>query len=470
MSVILNKETTAVASSSLSTPIQERADAAQIPSALEAIKETAVRVVAAEEPKIVDVVLSSKKAKPEKCLSLLKEAVEKGVGFNKKHFFDQMRNKENSFLPVVDFFLKKCVDDINCLKNEEYETLLDDLCDDKPINDWLIRYLIEQRICVCPAEALTRACEKKEVEMVSILLNKSLKYAEKFVEDYHLKHAICTYNGISNSKVEEGNGARDGAKQIFFILKDLPKNIRKMIPEECFGVIEQAFKEACLNLEDEIVKGINKGNLVIIPAGSEDHEIYLVFALGYMFICNRGNPDSVKMVAGYKINKDNFSLEDLKKIFEISDTGTLEEAENYLYKVLPEELSAATCEFCAMVERILSPKKAQKIGNCSFTSAKLALRLATGLGLSSCKEDVKKLELAKEFSKAVSAHLRLRALDKYLEFHEVNKDLGLYDHDFAKEAISLAIKHLRSNPVIDLKDYPHCKKAFEANRPLAAAS
>ncbi|HSX03230.1 MAG TPA: hypothetical protein VLG76_00710 [Rhabdochlamydiaceae bacterium] len=304
--------------------------------------------------------------------------------------------------------------------------------------------------------------------------------AKKYIEEYDLRHAICTYNGIKSSKNIEADALRSGAKQFSETLGNLPENIRKMIPEECLKMTIEAFKNAStlsiLTANQKTVDDIRQGKLVLVPAGFKGHEFYLVFGLGYLFICNRGDrPDSTKMLQSYKIDTSRFSLSDLQEILQIVVLGTRRDFEGKFELILRNFLlrdyvmAPATDRFCSFVERDLSPKKDQKIGNCVYVNAKLASRLAVAISLNMKKTKlalslgigiVKNIKIAKKFSKAVSAHNRLKALDKYIAFDLENKELGLRDDALGKEAASLAIKHLKSNPELDLADYPLFKKVL----------
>ncbi|HSX04791.1 MAG TPA: ankyrin repeat domain-containing protein [Rhabdochlamydiaceae bacterium] len=426
-----------------------------------------------------DKFLDSPVATHEKCLTLLGSL----KVFNEEKLnklFHRVVKKGDAYIEVVRFLIQNCNVAVD-VKDETGKTALMSLCTSKNPQKALISLLVEKGADIYAKDAmdrtlLQRLCRDNQIELVTLLLNQPQEYAKKVIEELAVKFLVGHTNSIEQTVGMNFEVARGGAGAALFskILESLPNEISKLIADQHKQKLIQAFtntKDFPTIKKEEIVEKIRRGDLVFLPVGYDTHAIYLVFCNGYMEICNRGEglADHAKMLEAYQIDSKAFTLDTLKKIIEI-EKGKCTAATQYYYRTLPQELSRGQKKpmknaTCLQLEK-LSPKEEQKIGNCSYASAKLALRAGTAL---LCLRKKRRRFIlsdgnaaaARQFSKVVSTHVRLTHLEKYYTFHEKNKVPNLFDGEFSNKALAIVNKHLAKHAVISIENYPHVSKKMK---------
>jgi ankyrin repeat protein len=328
-------------------------------------------------------------------------------------------------------------------------------------------------------------------EEVAAYLNLSEQEAETIQNDYKNRFFLGHVNSIRTSKTDPitYEGSNDRTKictEMAKMLADLPEPLAAHIDQAEKKQLIEAFKLAGnKDIDNEkVVSLIQEGKLVVLPVGFRDHAIHLVFCNGYMTVLNRGGgvptssmwPDPIRKLLGirktdetikaYKIDSQAFTEEMLEELIE-GNAGESENALKYLYTTLPSLLSPRADKkpvqdtVCKQLEKLRA--KTQKLGNCTYTQAKLSMRVAKAM-INIQEVDGKPIldktdvHDAYAFSKDFSSHIRLTAMDRYLVNHLIGPDdttdKGLLSQTYAKLK-----KRLEKFP--DLRFYPNFKKWAE---------
>lgn len=287
-----------------------------------------------------------------------------------------------------------------------------------------------------------RALKTKNPKIVATLLQISEQEAGKKIAKYRKEFYLGHVNSIEHSEHfnYEGSNPKQMAEKIAKALQTLPEELSSHISQKDKEILVKAYQAApeC-NLET-----IQKGDLAIMPLGFKDHTIYLIFCNGYLTICNRGwgAPSRDETVKAFKIDLNLLTDEILDALSDLPK-GDRDKSCKYYYETLPWLLSptgkALSDAICTQLES-LSPDF-QKSGNCAFAQAKLGARVALAMtkiqkdeqgGATLKKGDLKE---AKAFSKDLSSHIRLSALNGYLKKHEAG--------DFNESLVKIAYKKVR---------------------------
>lgn len=276
------------------------------------------------------------------------------------------------------------------------------------------------------------ALDHNDPAIIAALLNISKEKAKSIISEYRKNFFVGHVNSVDHleSYNYETSHAASMMAKLTKALETLPKELSTHISVKDKETLIQAYKEPEFDLEE-----IQKGKLSIRPIGFKEHTMYLVFCNGYMAICNRGAgaPQTRSFFSGlhtesikaFKIDLNLLTDDILDHLTALSHKDS-KQAIKYYYETLPKLLSPGNKpvrdQVCKQLESI-SPK-AQKIGNCSFTQAKLGARVASAM-LKIEKDDkgvahlsAKDVKESKAFSKDLSSHIRLAALDSYLKKHD----------------------------------------------------
>jgi ankyrin repeat protein len=160
------------------------------------------------------------------------------------------------------------------------------------------------------------------------------------------------------------------------------------------------------SLHDIYSYRISLGRLTIVPVSSQDHMVYLVFALGYMAICDRTRPRTLDV---YQINPNQFTPQMLQSLLNCSQKTSLEVAAYFHLELLPSLKglpNQITQKLCSL------SLKRQKVGNCVYANWKAAIRIAFAFRLWNHTPLSLAIAEAKSLSKSLSTDLRLDSIDQ----------------------------------------------------------
>lgn len=198
--------------------------------------------------------------------------------------------------------------------------------------------------------------------------------------------------------------------------------------------IEKAFLNAYHpRSSSKIAQQIRTRQLTLIDSGWDEHAVCLVFYKGYLAICNRGEGiENFSTIEVFCIDPKLMTEQIIENIktFSSKDTGT---GMAYLYHALPGLLSPngdpVQDAFCLSFKEV-APDVA-KMGNCSLTSKKAALRFTWIMQLADLKRGEKESKL---FTDWAGFHY-LQTINPPDKFHGM--DLR---EDFISQARQTAVK------------------------------
>jgi hypothetical protein len=123
----------------------------------------------------------------------------------------------------------------------------------------------------------------------------------------------------------------------------------------------------------------------MIPAGFQNkkegaHVAQLMVFRDFIVVCNRGigRPDDKPSLFAFPSDAAKLSVEQLIKIRDLADNGTMAEFTELLYQTLPAAQIPTTCspETTQFIERLSSLKiQDQTVGNCWYAGPELALQV-----------------------------------------------------------------------------------------------
>ncbi|HSX04787.1 MAG TPA: ankyrin repeat domain-containing protein [Rhabdochlamydiaceae bacterium] len=358
-------------------------------------------------------------------------------------------------------------------KDENGRTALVAACNTDSPSKEVIRLLVDKGADIyAKTEDLEKPlleimARKNKIDMVALLLKCSEEEAQKFADHFNSRFWSGHVNSMKGITFK-GSIRFDTAYLMKKILETLPEPVSKQIHSYYKNKLIRAFLEGSKEIKNmhKTSLSIHKGDLVIVPAGYDSHCIFFVFYQGYLAICNRNSRYTENNAFEvYKIDSTKMNLSIITRLLNYK-TKKGRVAANYFYKILPKLLSPVQHpikdEICKLIEQLLTPCK-QKIGNCSYVGAKLALRAALALlhlrkekGKWILKEE--DVERSRYFSKSVSTHIRFLKLEEYYNEYG-NSDL--FDEDFVEDALEIALKHKEKTPEVSLDDYPNIKEYLE---------
>ncbi|NGX38334.1 MAG: hypothetical protein K1000chlam2_01507 [Chlamydiae bacterium] len=256
-------------------------------------------------------------------------------------------------------------------------------------------------------------------------------YEKVLLSNKYLSHWLSMKGSVQFDNQEislEGMPSSGLCMEVADSLKDFQKTdvfLKLEIEKKQISIIAEAFQEAFFanRATSEIIKKIQRGDLVFIRSGWDTHSITLSFINGYLAICNRGQ-GSVKSetIKVYKIDPRKITEEIIKEI-ERKSCASYEEGKYFVYERLPLQLSGETDELCTLFETI-SPSQ-QKTGNCVLASKTAALRFAWAM-LRDDKPDAGTLIQARDESKMFTSFAAKRAMDLYFDkIPETNREVSL---------------------------------------------
>ncbi len=378
------------------------------------------------------------------------------------------------YLDIVRFLLDQGIPvDI---KDEKERRALVAACNSEDPPKEIIRLLVEKgadiyaQVGDIQTPLLQSMAKKSKIDMVALLLKCTEEEAQKFAHHFNSRFWPGHVNSMEGIQRVTFNGSKGFATADLMkkILETLPGAISKQIRSYYKNKLIKAFLEGSKEIKNvhRTSLSIHKGDLVIVPLGYDIHCIFFVFYQGYMAICNRNNRYTENNAFEvYKIDSTKMNLSIMTRLLNYN-TKKGKFATKYFYKILPGLLSPVQHpikdEICKLMEELLTPCK-QKIGNCAYVGAKLALRVA--LALLHIRKEKGKWIVRKEdvmhshyFSKSVSTHIRFQKLEDYYKdyYHEEEDDF--FDEDFAEDALEIALKHLEKTPEVSLDTYPNIKE------------
>ncbi|MBI2743560.1 MAG: ankyrin repeat domain-containing protein [Chlamydiales bacterium] len=209
---------------------------------------------------------------------------------------------------------------------------------------------------------------------------------------------------------------------------------------------------------------IQRGELVIIPAGWHGHAISLVFYKGYLAVINRGEGSEDHSTAEfYKIDNRLMNQKLLANIVKMKETGSVKKGVKLYYQDLPKALSPSSDGEIVRDKLCLELSKevalpSQEVGNCPQASAEgtipAALALLGTVGNYRKSLEPETLAAVMKTTHEITLKKRLDYLEAYLAAHTEESTVDTY---LVKTAWAKIMSDLKRNPV-SLASYPLIKE------------
>lgn len=234
--------------------------------------------------------------------------------------------------------------------------------------------------------------EQERIDSLSEWLRISKDDAKRILSERESIKTVAHLNNIESTKHIKYEGFRFDIwpNKIIHRLENLHNKLDRAITQDHKEKLTKAFEHASRFTQTpigestfkKIATSINAGELVILPAGSRNHAIAMVFYKGYVTFCN----------GGPRINQENtleslnlmgapISAEDIRDIYKTTHETTWVQAKGFYRQFILNQTYKDSTERRNQVTQAinkLSPPE-QTVGNCTEASMKYATIAAFAL-------------------------------------------------------------------------------------------